>query len=549
MNLNKKKENLLLDIEKIKKMNNLIKSRLIEKNEDLTKSKNFIDENNKIQKNNLLKKYEIEIKEIESNLEENFIKNKSIILEKIIPNKNLNTSNFLENKNNELYENYQKVLEEQYEINCKFLKQEFSLNKIKEINKFTESMIIEKNEKLNEYKNNILNLENQYFNSLKNERENFKLISYQTDEFLKEKFNQSLINYDKIKKELISDSDIFINKFIEKLNKNKSEKYEIEIEEFLYQLKDKINLKFQKYKNSYDLLEGEYKYKILVMNYLLEILNNIIKNSIDNKDNNEQIIQNIINFSKDKIESYKVKYIKEKEKKLYPFLKDLKYIKINRNKSFNNIFYSKNNNNYDNKQIVKKSNKNEKQSIIFSSERISENENKEIENKINNNLNNNKNTINKINENEYYNFSKVKSNKIPSLKDYILNNLDDIEKSLYNEIIIFLSNEYLKVENIKKYGTITPYINLKLNILILDKIRLYTEDTFNYIHQNFSNWKFRMFFKEKLELLIINISDYKKNFLIDETKINNSNNKINHSYSTNNYFNKLKYNFISKYSI
>ena len=58
-----------------------------------------------------------------------------------------------------------------------------------------------------------------------------------------------------------------------------------------------------------------------------------------------------------------------------------------------------------------------------------------------------------------------------------------------------------------------------------------------------------MFFKEKLELLVNNISDYKKNFLIDETKINNSNNKINHSYSTNNYFNKPKYNFISKYSI
>jgi hypothetical protein len=264
--------------------------------------------------------------------------------------------------------------------------------------------------------------------------------------------------------------------------------------------------------------------------------------------------EDTFNFIQKNILSRKNKnYIKEKLELLVEHILDYKknfLIDENKiNKSFNNIFYSKNNNNYDNKQIVKKSNKNEKQSIIFSSERISENENKEIENKINNNLNNNKNTINKINENEYYNFSKVKSNKIPSLKDYILNNLDDIEKSLYNEIIIFLNNEYSKVENIKKYGTITPYINLKLNILILDKIRLYTEDTFNYIHQNFSNWKFRMFFKEKLELLIINISDYKKNFLIDETKINNSNNKINHSYSTNSYFNKPKYNFISKYSI
>jgi hypothetical protein len=79
------------------------------------------------------------------------------------------------------------------------------------------------------------------------------------------------------------------------------------------------------------------------MNYLLEILNNIIKNSIDNLNkniNHDEIIENIFEFAKDKLLTYKFKNSQEKEKKLYSFLKDLKFIKIHRNKSSNNLFYS-----------------------------------------------------------------------------------------------------------------------------------------------------------------------------------------------------------------
>ena len=145
-----------------------------------------------------------------------------------------------------------------------------------------------------------------------------------------------------------------------------------------------------------------------------------------------------------------------------------------------------------------------------------------------------------------------------------MKNLGYEENKLYNEIISFLKSEYKKVENINKYGTITTYTNLKLNILILDKIKLYTEDTFNFIQKNILSRKNKNYIKEKLELLVEHILDYKKNFLIDENKINKSfnfqNNNINentnmgnpqitHSYSTTNYFPQNKYQFSSKYSI
>ena len=575
-NLKKKKENIISDIEKIKKLNEINKSKIIEKNDTLRKSKNLIDENHQIRKSNILKKYEIDIKEHESNLEEEFLKNKSIIIDKITPNRSVNLTNFLEDKNNELYDNYEKVLNEQYEINCKALKQELISNKNKELNNFKESMEIEKKEKINQCENEISQLENEYFDSLNHLRENSKNLYNQTDEILKEKFNNSLINYDIIKKRLLYEDEELIRKFIQKLNElslKNDDKNEIIIEEFLYEEKDKINLQLQNHKNSYEILEAEYKYNILVMNYLLEILNNIIKNSIDNLNkniNHDEIIDNIFEFAKDKLLTYKFKNSQEKEKKLYSFLKDLKFIKIHRNKSSNNLFYS--NIKVENKPIKTKTPIKPKYDInqkkFNSTKLIKKNENLFIQNEKEEEKKKEKEKIpiqeNLININEIKYNSIDKNMGIPILTEYYLKNLGYEENKLYNDIISFLKSEYKKVENINKYGTKNTYTNLKLNILILDKIKLYTEDTFNFIQKNILSRKNRNYIKEKLQLLNEHILDYKKNFLIDENKIyksfnfenNNKNENINmenpqiaHSYSTANYFPQNKYQFSSKYSI
>jgi hypothetical protein len=54
-------------------------------------------------------------------------------------------------------------------------------------------------------------------------------------------------------------------------------------------------------------------------------------------------------------------------------------------------------------------------------------------------------------------------------------------------------------------------------LLILDKIKIYTEDTFDYIQSRIQKKDkvTKQIFKEKLNLLLSNINDYKKNFYIE----------------------------------
>jgi len=529
----KKKENLLSEIEKLKKLNELYKSRKKEKNESLKKSKNLLDEKNKIQKNNMLKKHELDIKELENNFEQDFQNNKNLLSQKINPNKSVEVANFLVNKNSQLYENYQKILEDEYEINCKVIKQELSLNKKRELDNFENSMKIEKNEKIKSYQKDIAQLEKDYFESLSKIRENSNRLTNQTNEILKDKFNGTLENYDIIKKKLINEDEEIIQKFIEKLKENINrenniDRIEMLIEEFLYELKGEINLKYQKYKNLYDLLENELKYKMLSMNYLLEITNYIIKTVVDtaNKDiNHEEIIQNILKYSKDKLTTYKFKFSKEKDNKLYPFLKSLKILdsnKLNKN-DFNVSDVQKS---FEQNIIQLPINQEKSRLTHFvPSERYSE-PNETQNEKVKNIKTDNKEPIESINENNNLNELDVyvidTNNNIiiPLLSDFYLRKLDTEEIGLYTDITLFLKNEYIKIDNINKYGTTNNFTNIKFNLIILDKIKLYTEDTFNFIQKNISNQKNKIFFKEKLQLLVNNIADYRKNFLIDETKIN-----------------------------
>ena len=531
--ITKKKENLLSEIKKLKNLNELYKSRKKEKNESLTKSKNLLDEKNKIQRNNILKKHELDIKELENNFEQDFQKNKNLISQKLNPNKSVEVANFIVNKNSQLYENYQKALDDEYEINCKAIKQELTLNKKKELDNFANSMIVEKNEKIKQYQKDIAELEKEYFESLSKIRENSNRLTNQTNEILKDKFNGTLENYDIIKKKLINDDEEIIQKFIEKLKENINrekniEKIEMIIEEFLYESKGEINLEYQKYKNLYDLLENEMKYKMLSMNYLLEITNNIIKTVVDatNKDiDQDEIIQNILKYAKDKLTTYKFKFSKEKDNKLYPFLKNLKLLDSNKlnKKDFNESDVQKS---FEQNIIQLPINQEKSRLTHFvPSERYSE-PNETQNEKEKNNKHNNKELIESITENNNLNELDVyvidtNSNIIiPLLSDFYLRKLDTEEISLYTDITLFLKNEYTKIDNINKYGTTNNFTNIKLNLQILDKIKLYTEDTFNFIQKNISNKKNRIFFKEKLQLLVNNIADYRKNFLIDETKIN-----------------------------
>ena len=161
------------------------------KKENLNKSKILVDEKISIQKSNILKKHEIELKTIESELEQNFNKNKEILKsKKLNTNKSVsNIQNYLINNDNnknieindpiksQIFENYQKALDDEYEINCKAVNQELNLTKIKELKNFNEKMENDKQDQINIINKKISFLEEEYFNSLNNIREQSKKLN------------------------------------------------------------------------------------------------------------------------------------------------------------------------------------------------------------------------------------------------------------------------------------------------------------------------------------------------------------------------------------
>jgi hypothetical protein len=91
---------------------------------------------------------------------------------------------------------------------------------------------------------------------------------------------------------------------------------------------------------------------------------------------------------------------------------------------------------------------------------------------------------------------------------------------MYTEIVLFLKKEYIKIEELKHHRKKIK-INTKLYLLIINKIKSYTEDTFDYIESKIKNKETinNNMIKDKLNLLLTNINDYKKNFYIDLPKM------------------------------
>ena len=99
----------------------------------------------------------------------------------------------------------------------------------------------------------------------------------------------------------------------------------------------------------------------------------------------------------------------------------------------------------------------------------------------------NNNNLNKL---EYFTVDQSINCTIPVIPEDILKNLNEDIIISYSEIILFLKNEYLKLIDISKENKNNnnkAKKNINLNKLILDKIKIYTEETFNYIINNYQN--------------------------------------------------------------
>ena len=527
--LTQKKIKIKDEIQKAKNKRNENNDSINKMKESLKRNKELIDEKNSIKKNNITKQHEMQIKNLEIEKEKEYseyIKESKLNTSQINPTNISNTN--IKDFHNELmksnfFENYQKALDDDYEINCKSIKQDFILNQSKEMNNFTTSMQIETNEKIKQYTLKIADLENEYFSSLSQIRESSKNATVQNNNFLKEKFDSALSEYETLKNKIIKEGDEFISSFISSVHsciviESNVSNAEIKLEEFILNQSDTQMIRSQRAKTAYEIAESEFIYKTFAIQYVIDIVNEInsfiIENPMKQTTSTNDAITCLVAKAKSKLEQYKFKYNQDKGNKLYPFLSLIQGNEpvINGSvKNFKLVFSPSS------KGKIPSERYNESQNININREQIKI-EDEEHEQIDSDGENNNQN----MNNNNDLNCYVIDNNvAIPLLSDYTIHMFDNDELSLYTDITVFLKNEYTKIEEINSQDE-EGEKKTKLNLLILDKIKIYTEDAFNFIQLNIDNPHNRKFFKEKLQLLVSNINDYKKNFYLEPHKYNNN---------------------------
>ena len=117
---------------------------------------------------------------------------------------------------------------------------------------------------------------------------------------------------------------------------------------------------------------------------------------------------------------------------------------------------------------------------------------------------------------EYFAIDQNMKFSIPIIPEKILQNLNEETIISYSEILSFLKNEYLKLIEINKGNNNKTKKNTNLNKLILDKIKIYTEETFNYIANNYQDKNLHKNIQKKLQIIQNHIEDFKSNFNVDK---------------------------------
>ena len=573
--LKQKKNDLLTKIDNIKKLKLMNNTNLSQKKINLQKSTLFIEENKNIEKNNKTKKYEMEIKNIENQLEKEFQQKKQNLSKNISQNISFMSSQFSNTITKDTtYDNnglndITKLLNEEYEINCKAFEQELENKKLKEIEKYTNKIIDEKNEQINSLKNEINTVEKDYYKSISNIRNNSFKNKVNIENNLKIKFEQTLNDYEHTKNDILEQNQQLMEYINSNLHNFLISNYSLKqtenkLDEFLLNLKETYLLIYQKNKNSFEMYENDYIFKTQFIKYLLDIVNYInelfisekINKKNDEKDNNNEngnnniknIEQNIADklllFCKEKIKEYRKKYKKLKNSSIFKFMNN----NLMQSQSFDNSNIS---NMYELDEINK--------TILFDisqrkqmlkNNKVNSNHNPNHNNnynpnKFNNSEINSKNEINinnaNINTNEnnseitYYIIDQQKNYVVPMLPENILSNLNEDILLLYQDIVLFLKYEYNKIVEINniikenKDNKSTKNISTNLNINILDKIKSNTEESFTYLIKNYNKSEQILNIKKRLRLILNHIDDYKNNLNLDKYLTNNKLNKITHN--------------------
>ena len=119
----------------------------------------------------------------------------------------------------------------------------------------------------------------------------------------------------------------------------------------------------------------------------------------------------------------------------------------------------------------------------------------------------------------YYVFEQDNNFSVPIIQENILSNLNEDILILYSDIVFFLKNEYNKIIQINKLtkeNNNKNNISTNLNLIILDKIKTYTEESFSYLLLNYQKIDQHLNIKKKLRLILNHIEEYKNNFNLDK---------------------------------
>ena len=503
------------------------------------------DENNEFIKSKLMEniqksleeEYEINCKEIEQQLNNNKIKEiekykismEQEIKDKIQFYKNENISNEKEYYKmlSNIRQNSQrkkldgdKYLNEGFEQTMK--QHEETKNKISIDNKKLMTLVIEGIQKLILQNNSIeqteiyieeylIELKDTYFIMFQKNKNVYEMEEYEfRHKKLFIKYLLDVINY--LSKMFCSANNIYdidkkyISENLLQFCKNKINDYKNK-----YQNKKKKRL--YKFLND-NLLSKTQPYSILTEFDKIKETNNIFVNSFKRKYDNEKININLnTNIDNNKNENI-----------LNKINVDESINNITRNsftfKKINNLLENQNNNlantmnnfnKYNNNYNFNSSNGFNNMNFYSTFNRTKSTNDYNINDKFFKLLNKKQDNINKI---EYYTFEENINYKIPLIPEIILQNIDEEVLIAYSDIIIFLKNEYMKLIEINKGKKIKKNVNL--NKLILDKIEIYAEETFNFIINNYGDKDQYKNIQRKIKTVQNNVEDFKKNFNVDK---------------------------------
>ena len=515
----------------------------------------LIDEKKNLDKKNKLKKNDLDIKNIEYEKEKEF----NEIKQKLIEKKNKENNNSIkanidkeENLEMMLLNNIQQALSEEFEINKKEIEQELKNKKMKEIEKYTTNINEEKNEKINLFKTEIISTEKDYYKSISDIRTNFQKLKLNNENNLKIKFEETLTKYENTKKIVLDEYKQLTKHISDNLQKIIVGNYtlkqsERKLEEFLINLRDNYMIIYQKNKNNFDMYENDYIFKTQFIKYLLDVVNYMTKlfsnmktqicdgNNQNSENDNSQIelAENLLKFCNNKINEYSKKYHKNKNISVFTFMngnvmksQSFDNSKINEFDEINDTLKFDGSSNRRNKKIKNSKDKmHDNKNTIFSKENINET------------INNSKNS--EANELTFINLDQELNILIPVISDNVLSDINSEIMNLYSDILNFLKEEYNKIIQINKSEKGRKEKNktsINLNLIILDKIKSFSEESFNYLLQNYKKNEQQLNIKKKLRLILNHIEEYKNQFNLDlYIRKNQAKKEIRNTINTNNY--------------